>query len=519
MDNDKQVRDLVQQTTRDRFLDQPLQRDEQETSYDLEREFAKSAKNRSLVIPLAVLVFLILLGAGAWLASTLTDQDSQKTTVSVGQFEDLKLKEIFDDARKNKKDLEDLQAQINQLKVASAAKVATIQQVGTSKADIASVNDPSGAQAKAILADMNKQIAAERGALAASVRPLQAQADDVQKKIDSYDDRISQMNKKNQQVLDSQQKLFDLQKQQLVDDYEARLKNQSETSAATVSRLRQERDDLVAALKAKHAEEIKQLILKYNPVITDPAVSAELTATGTKPAAYADLVLPDRIASHNLISDTQQKTLADEVAKAKLLLAALKAIPYENSVPPLLNALDNAVADSLAGYGAYLDPLAAHMTDLDGQIAQRDASITDLQAKLAASNAQFERWSGDVTDYVATLKDQDGLIVDGKDAAGFLIVLKPNRAKDLADALAAYQKASDAAAAAAAADPTKPAKVIPPVNVAFVKDGLNYDERGTLTVVQAADGSWVGTTLKVYDAKRPFRSFDKIVLQVPPSKK
>jgi hypothetical protein len=518
MDNDKQVRDIVQQTTRDRFLDQPLQADEREAAFDLEREFAKSAKNRSLLIPLSVAAFLVVLGVVAWIASSWTDQDSKKKTASVGQFEDLKLKEIFDDARKNKKDLDDLQAQMNQLKVASAAKIATIQQVATSKADIASVNDPSGAQAKAILADMNKQVSAERGALAAALRPLQDKASEVQKKIDSYDDRISQMNKKNQQVLDSQQKLFDLQKQQLVDDYEARLKNQSDSSAAEVARLKQERNDFVAALKAKQAEEIKQLILKYNPIITDQAVADELTATGTKPAVYADLVLPDRIASHSLISDTQQKTLADEVTKTKMLLAALKAVPYENSVPPLLNALDNAIADSLSGYGAYLDPLAAHMTDLDGQISQRDSTIADLQTKLTASTEQFARWSGDVTDYIATFRDQDGLIVDGKDAAGFLIVLKPNRAKDLADALAVYQKAVDAATAAAAADPTKPAKVIQPVNVAFVKDGIDYGERGTLAVTQAADGSWVGTILKVYDPKRPFRAFDKVVLQVPAKK-
>ncbi len=518
MDNDKQVRDLVHQTTRDRFLDQPLQPDEREAAFDLQVEFAKTAKNRSLLIPLSVAGFLVVLGIVAWVASSLTDQDSQKSTASVGQFEDLKLKEIFDDARRNKKDLDDLQTQMNQLKVASAAKIATIQQVGASKADIASVNDPSGAQAKAINADTAKQVGAERAALAASLRPLQTQADAVQKKIDSYDDRISQMNKKNQQVLDSQQKLFDLQKQQLINDYDARLSTQASTNAATVARLKQERSDFVAALNAKHAEEIRQLILKYNPVITDAELTAELNATGTKPAAYVDLVLPDRIASHSLISDGQQKTLADEVAKARLLLAALKAIPYENSVPPLLNALDNAVADSLTGYGAYLDPLAAHMTDLDGQISQRDSTIADLQAKLAASNAQFTRWSTGVTDYVATFRDQDGIIVDGKDPTTLLVVLKTNRSKDLTDAVAVYNKAVDTANAAAAADPTKPAKTVPPVNVATVRDGLNNDERGTLTLTQAADGSWVGTSLKVYDPKRPFRAFDKVVLQLPNKK-
>jgi len=511
MDNDKQVRELVQQTTRDRFLDLPLNPDEREAAFDLEREFAKTTKNRSLLIPLAVAAFLVVLGIGAWVASAFTEQASAKSTLSIGQFEDLKLKEIFDDARRNKKELEDIQAQINQLKVAAAAKIATIQQVGTSKADIASVNDPSGAQAKSILADMNKQVVAERTALATALRPLQAQASDVQKKIDSYDDRISQMNKKNQQELDSKQRLFDLQKQQLMDEYEARLKTQAANSASTVARLRQERDALVAALKAKQAEEVRQLILKYNPIISSSPVADELSGAGVKEAAYGELVLPERISSHALISDSQQKTLANEVAKARLLLAALKEIPYENSIPPLRNALDNVVADSLAGYGAYLDPLAAHMSDLDGQIAQRDGTIADLQAKVS----WLSRWSVGVNDFVATLKDQDGVIVDGKDATSLLVVLKPARAKDLGDAITAHNKAVEAAAAAAAADPNKPVKAVPPANVATVRDGLNNDERGTLTLSQSDDGSWVGTALKVNDAKRPFRAFDKVVLQLP----
>ncbi len=117
MDHDKQVTDLVQQGTRDRFLNQPLHRDDREgDSFNLESEFAKSAKNKSILIPVAVAAFLALLGVGAWIASQFTEQASQKSTVSIGSFEDLKLKEIFDTARKNKKDLEDVQSQMDLLR-------------------------------------------------------------------------------------------------------------------------------------------------------------------------------------------------------------------------------------------------------------------------------------------------------------------------------------------------------------------------------------------------------------------
>ena len=376
MDHDKQVTDLVQ-VTRDRFLNQPLNRDERDKdSFDLEKEFAKSAKNRSLMIPLAVAVFLVVLGIGAWVASQFTDEASQKSSVSIGSFEDLKLKEIFDTARKNKQDLEAVQIQIDKVNQDFAAKIATIVQASNSKADIAGVDDPTGNLVKTIKDESTKQIAAQKASLAATLKPLKAQADAIQKKIDSYDDRIGQMNKKNQQVLDSQQRLFDLEKQKLTAEYEARLKAQNDEEIATVARLKTERDELVEAMKTKQASDIRKLILKYNPIIKEAPFEAILLASGTQTAVYPDTAsFPDRIAQRNLVSADLQATLAARVQQTQLLLARLKQIPNENSVPPMLNALDNAIASSLAGYNGYLAPLAAHMTDLDGVIAQRDATI------------------------------------------------------------------------------------------------------------------------------------------------
>jgi len=527
MDHDKQVTDLVQQGTRDRFLNQPLHRDSNEgVTFDLETEFAKSAKNRSFLIPVAVVIFLAVLGVGAWVASLFTEQASQKSTVSIGSFEDLKLKEIFNTARKNKKDLETVQAQMEQLTRASVTKVAALQQAGSSKADIASVNDTTGAESQAILADTTKQVAPEKASLAAALRPLKAQAAEIQKKIDSYDDRIGQLNKKNQQVLDSQQRLFDLEKGKMTEDYQVRLQTQADAASATVARLTKERDDLVVALKARHADEIRKLILKYNPVIADPLISAQLTALGTKAAGYPALTLPDRIATANLLSLDLQTSLASRVERTQQLLARLKQIPFENSVPPLINAIDNAIADSLAGYDGYLIPLASALSDQDAiiarqteTIAQREVAIAGLRADLATEQAdraaererarvELARWTGGVDAFVGALKDYDGVFADVKDPADWLIVIKPDRAKALGTAMAA----------AAVAPPPPAGKVVVPVNLATVRDGLNNGELGTVTVEPSDSGGWRARLVKLNDPKKPFKAFDRLVLSLPNKK-
>jgi len=500
MDNDKQVTDLTQ-GTRDRFLNQPLRSDSAgRKGFDLEGEFAKSAKNRSLLMPIVVGVFLVILGVGAWIASQFTDQASQKSTVTIGSFEDLKLKEIFDTARRNKEDLAAVQGQIDQLLQASAVRVGTIQQSANSQAEIATVNDPSGAKAKAILAEAAQKVRAERASLAVALAPLKAQADAIQKKIDSYDDRIGQLNKKNQQVLDSQQRLFDLEKGKIVQDYEARLKDQSAATAATVARLKDQRDALVDALKARHAEEIRQLILKYNPIFTDPALAAELQDKGAKAAAYPGPALPDQIGSQNLIPVDLQMSLASRVQHTRELLSRLKDIPYENSVPLLLNALDNAIADSLAGYDAYLAPLAAHMTTQDATIDQlkndlaaSTAKANTLEAKQGNLALWVDRWKLPVEQYVSTLRDWDGVLTDLRDPSDWLAILRVDRGRALATALAAK----------------------PSAGLASVRDGLNNNELGTVTLEQAADGSWRARLVHLYDQSRPFKPFDRVVLSLP----
>lgn len=588
MDDDKQVKDLTTQTTIGRFLNKPILPDERDKeTFDLEKEFAKSAKNRSLLIPMAVLVFLVVLAVGAWVASQFTEEASQKSSVSIGSFEDLKLKEIFDTARKNKKDLETIQAQIDELVKASELKVAAIRREGSSKADIASVNDSTGEQAKVIEAATAKQVAAEKAALSAALAPLKAQADEVQKKIDSYDDRIGQMNKKNQQVLDTQQRLFDLEKKKLTDQYESRLQSQADEAATTLVRVKEERDTLVATLRAKQADDIRKLILKYNPVINDGLLKAQLAKDGGSPAEYLPLLAPSRIADYDLIPATLQQDFAARVERTRMLLDRLRQIPYENSVPPLLNVLDKAIADSLVGFNGYLVPLADHINSLDallrdreGTIAEREATIAhrdatiayltatlaerdativrlneemvaeladrkaaeeaamaerlaaeaaaladrraaeaaeaaDREAERARAAAVLARWTGAVDDFVATYRDQDGAFTDVRVAGDWMVVLKPARAQALAQAIA------NAAAAPPPAPPApgKTAPVVPPVNLATVRDGLNNAELGTVTVEQAVDGSWRAKLVKQNDPKKPFKAFDRIVLALPLPKK
>jgi hypothetical protein len=314
-----------------------------------------------------------------------------------------------------------------------------------------------------------------------------------------------------------------------------------------LARVRQERDDLVAALKAKQAEDIRKLTLKFNPVILDGPIFDQIALKGTAAAAYPQGPLPARIAVSGALSAELQANLADRVAVTQKLLARLREIPYLNSVPPLLNTLDNAIADSLAGYDGYLAPLASAMTALDediarkvATIAERDGTITQLQtvisglqddlaaatanqrlyeasvaadraAERARASATLARWTGAVYDYVLGLRE-DGVLVDVRDAQDTLVLLKADRSKALAAAI-------DAAAVPVPAPvPGKTSTPPAPVNLATVRDSANNNELGTVALEASEDGSWRAKTVKLNDVKRPFKALDRITLSLPAKK-
>lgn len=545
MDHDKQVSRLsgppkLPESPISRFLDRAPQPDDRpRETFDLETEFAKTAKNRSLLIPLAVLGFVLVLAAGAWWASGLTDEASAKASVSIGSFEDLKLKEIFDTARRNKKDLENVQAQIQELTQASALRVEALQKASASQVEVASIDDASGEKGKAIEATTAQAIASEKARLAAALRPLKAQADEIQKKIDSYDDRIGQLNRQNQQVLDTQQRVFEIEKTKMRDQYEARILSLSEERATMEARLKKERDDLGAALRTKHADDIRKLILKYNPILSDPLLTAQLTSgTPVYPGAF-----PARIADAGLISPELQASLAQRVETFQKLLALAQAIPFENSVPGLLHALEVSMADALVGFDGYLAPLADHMVVLDNtirdrlaDIAAREAEIANLQADLESLQfdyrdleatladekaareadrqaallvrqddaARLARWTGAVDAFVSTLKE-DGVLVDVNSPTDLIVVLRADRAQALVAALAT--------------PPVVPAsgKAPPPPNQAVVRDGLSGSELATVLVTPFED-RWQAQVITLKDKKKPIKAMDRLVLVLPNKK-
>ena len=100
----------------------------------------------------------------------------------------------------------------------------------------------------------------------------------IQSKIDEYDSRQVEKARKQEEVLNNQQRLFNMELEKTTKYYEERIATLNAKYNKDTTALKDYHKNYVAALEANHKKEVDNLTLKYNPKIADPAVTPLLAA-------------------------------------------------------------------------------------------------------------------------------------------------------------------------------------------------------------------------------------------------
>jgi hypothetical protein len=424
MDNDQQIKDLAR-ITRERFLSQPLQADGHEESFDLEHEFARAAKNRSLLVPLVCAAFFVLMLVAAWASTVWADMASAQASVKIGQFDDLKLRDLFDSAKRDKQALDAVQQKIQQIEQDLSARKENLRQAARSQIELLSVSGLPPAvtaqKTRTIEERLGYELRREDRAAAASLNGLQQKAAEIQKKIDSFDGRIGKINKENQERLDTQQHLFDIELNKTKTYYEDRLTSLAREHARALANLRRAKDAYISALKTRQAEEIRQLILKYNPEVKDADILAILEAYSKTQPAWKFPSPPEILIKDGVLQGAQQQTLAEKVAQLHRLLALMKSIPYENSIPGVLRSLETLTNESFDGFAGSIDQVAVRLEKESEAKKALESSLSTAEAQNKSYSTAFE------TILTSDGRNQDGLILNLANPKPSEVWIKPER--------------------------------------------------------------------------------------------
>jgi len=421
MGDDNEIRQLIHREAEDFLKKARAATKDVHEVYDLEGEFRKTRKNRSLLVPLVTIVTLAVLGLVAWGVANRIQAMNNAAPVDVASFEDLNLKDLLDTAKRNADDLSNAQSDLQQLNFdlkssldsadrdyAAAietlrAKTLSAAELARQSADALSARD---AKKRQIQASFTQRIAAKKAEIAA-----------IQTKIDSYDQRMMKQAKDQQAVLDSATKKFDLEKQQLVSDYEHRLADLAARRQSDIASLTRQRETLAATL-----------VSRYNPVFSDDRMVALLKGWKA-PATYGPFPpLPDYLVQSGAMSAADSANLDVSLSDFGYIADRLHKVPWINSVPGAVSRLEGEGMESAL---TYRNALVSAATELQ----TRDRSIAALTDRATKAETERNRLDWAIGSY-ADAQRESGFVVDPRDPTAVVIVMNPS--VPVSDGILAY---------------------------------------------------------------------------------
>lgn len=431
MGDDNQIKDLVAQVSRE-SLAQSLQNLQKETlAYDLEREFAATKKHRSFFVLGLTLVTVLALVFSAWLTVRIIERRSAQQNVDISSFEDLNLKDLLNVAKRTEDELAVAQRELIALERQQEDEVRLVQSAYSAELELIGAQRGSEADKvrsrSAALQRRDAQLAEIRLRYEPLIIAKQQQIEEISRRLAQYDSRMLEQAKANEEMLASERRLFELDRERLLETHSQQLAVLQTQLVEESERFEKSRAELLATLRSSHQAELREQALVYNPQFADAGLLAILDARPPDVAGFLKLfdaaAAVEADPSANATAEGSPEATPDEAAgspaapvepKPRLPLAALildtgvdvtalgtqaaiqasnllrlaealTAIPYYNSVPPALAQLRASAFALASTYNSVAELLAVELTQARQAYAQlqsqSQAAIRRLEAE------------------------------------------------------------------------------------------------------------------------------------------
>lgn len=374
--------------------------------YNLDEEFAKTRHNRSPVVWLSVLIFVSVMVVIAVAVTSAIQTRSQKVPVNITAFEDVNLRDILDRAKQLDFQMQTARTALANLQSSEERQLQDArnnaeQQIQVVDAEILTPEQKKKQEA-AIRDQLGAQLYRIRAGFASQLEDAKKKIADIQKQLDRYDARQIEAAKKNEAVLNNQQRIFDIQMQNTVNTYQSHIQQLTQQFTSQIESIKQNDAELVAALKRSHATEISNLIATYNPTFTSPEITSILNRpiapADSTPDAYSSVALHEGVVGQTGLSD-----LGLRIRDFGLLLGRLREIPYKNSIP---SALD-------------------HLESLSREVAGNYQSIANgLAARVIADNDLIDSYNNALNSLIQNSRE-NGYIIDPRDSSRMVVFIAP----------------------------------------------------------------------------------------------
>ena len=397
-----------------------LQTNNSSNSYDLEKEYAKTKKNKSLFSTLLLTVSMLVVFLLSWGITAYINTKNEEITVNLAEFEGLNVKNLldsvnkvqtnYDNAMKNRTNIiSDRDLALKKAEENRDSELFLIESLTLSKKEEekrkAAVLEEYEASLQQIKDEYDPQILLADNELA-----------EYKKQLDEYDTSKLEAARQQEQALDSERRVHRLEIEKVSKEYEARIAD----IQASYAKERQDNAETIRRSVSEVSQKYLQQIDTLDPDLTNtPSQGVVHTVNAGTYETYNS----EKFIEANGIQDdsvvTSLSVYQQDYNKFTTVTAPFLTIPYKKSLPDYVAAARNLVdkmgstfENSILKFNEEKAALNSQISSLNNQMAQlrkdTEAEKTALKADFAAQKAQL------ASDYIALY---DGILASAKASA------------------------------------------------------------------------------------------------------
>ena len=376
-----------------------LQTSNSSDSYDLEREYEKTRKNRSPFVWLLLGISFVVVVLAAWGLTAYINTKNQEITVNLQEFEGLNVKNLLDSVNKVQTNYDN--AMKNKTNIISDRDVAL--RKAEEKRDselfvIESLNldDKNEIQKRqdAVIEEYEASVAQINDYYEPQIVLADNELAEYKKQLDEYDTAKLEAARQQEQALDSERRVHRLEMDKLSKEYDARIAALQESYAKERKDNSEQIRRQVSEVSQKYIQQIDQL----DPDLTQTSTQGIVNTINAKPTEAFD---SEKFIEENSIKDDTIETglalFQQNYNKYNSVQAPFTEIPYKKSAPAYIQASKNLVDSMGAVFEDTTLKLSAEKQELNTKIDSLKDEITGL-------NGQIEKIKRDNESEKAALK-------------------------------------------------------------------------------------------------------------------
>lgn len=369
--------------------------------YNLITEFEKTSKNKSWLLIFVITGVIFFTGLLAFGMAKYIQHKNDNIDVSVSVFEDLNLKKLLNMVGKIENSIKELSTQKTNLEMQMQEELNQAEIDYTTKKYAIDTMPLSLKEKKTHNNTLNHEFTTKKMAIKKQYEPnivaLESAINDYQGQLTKFDSRSVEQAQAQQDIIDSQSRRFELEKQQLAKNYENTIQNLRTRIVQLQQRSAENEMETVTAISDKYKNEINLL----DPILTDERGNEIVNKFNSIPLQKVEPL------EQKLLNFTEQENMSEEIKNnltnisslyndIDYLYTQLENIPFKNSMHSYLAAIQQTTIkagnDLSSASVNYIQNMSSdyenRLTEQISQIEKLNNTVKNLQEDIKKRDSE-----------------------------------------------------------------------------------------------------------------------------------